>query len=134
MNWIYGILILAGFLPLLVVLYRISQLKRWRATGIATKATIIKIPMGRYSRMTSITIQYHIKETGQLIEKQITVAGNPYTVGQQLALLYKKENPNKSILDPEKSFTAMIIFTVIIAVVIMAATFMIRKSVEEGLM
>lgn len=134
MNWIYLLLILTGFFPLLVVLYRKNQLKRWRETGIATKATVVKIPIGRYSRMTSITIQYHVKETGQLIEKQITVAGNPYTVGQQLALLYKKENPHKLILDPEKSFTGMIVFAVIIAIAIIAATFMIRKSVAEGLM
>ncbi len=134
MNWIYLILILAGFIPLLVVLYRKNQLKKWRATGIATKATIIKIPMGRYSRLTSITIQYHVKETGQVIEKQITVAGNPYTVGQQLSLLYKKENPRKSIIDPEKSFTVMIVFTIIIALLIITATFLIRKSVAEGLM
>lgn len=134
MNWIYLILIIAGFLPLMVVLYRINQLKEWRRTGIATKATVVKIPMGYYPRMTRITIQYYCKDKGQLIEKQITVAGNPYTVGQQLSLLYKKNDPYKSILDPGKSFTGMLIFTIIIALVILAATFLIRKSVAEGLM
>lgn len=134
MNWIYLILIIAGFLPFFVILYRIEELKRWKKTGIPTKATVVRIPMGYYSRLTKITIQYIVKETGQFIEKQIIVAGNPYPLGQQLPILYKKENPNKSILVPEKSFTMMVIFTILIAIVIIGATFMIRKSVLEGLM
>ncbi len=134
MNWIYLILPGVGFLPLMVVLYRMNQLKQWRKNAIAVKATIVKTPFGYHPRMTRITIQYYAKESGRIIEKQIAVAGNPYSVGQQLSILYKKENPHQSIVDPDKSFAGMLIFGIIIVFVFIAATLFIHESVATGQM
>lgn len=134
MNWIYLLLIVAGFLPLIVVLYKMKKIKRWRRTGVATTATVIKVPIGFYNRLNTVSIQYSIKETGQVIEKKIIVAGNVYTIGQQLPLLYKKEKPTDTLLDSGKSYTILLVFTIFIALLIITAFYLIRKAIAEGVM
>lgn len=134
MNWIYLVLIVASILPLFVVLYKIAKMKRWRKNAVATTATVVQIPMGFFNRLTTITIRYTIYKTGQVIEKQITIAGNPYSVGQQLPLLYKKEKPTETMLDSGKSYTMVLVFTIFIALFFILATYMIHQWVAEGLM
>ena len=82
--------------------------------------------------MNTVVIQYNVKATGQVIEKEIAVAGNPYSLGQQLPLLYKKDNPAELILDSGKAYFFVLVFAIIVAVGMIAAAFMIKQAVANG--
>lgn len=132
MNWIYILLIAVGFLPLLVVIYKMKKMKQMRKNGINVTATVTSVPGGLYNKMNTVIINYWVKETRQLIEKKITVAGNPYSVGQQLPLLYKKEKPEEVILDSSKAYIFILLFAILIAAGMMLAAFMIQRAVVHG--
>lgn len=134
MIWIYSLLIIIGFFPLFVVLYKVTKMKRWRKNAVATKATVVRIPLGFKNRLTAITIQYSVWETQQVFEKTITTAGNPYTIGQQLPILYKKKQPADSIVDSGKSYSWVLIFSAFLALFFLVATYMIHQWIAEGVM
>lgn len=132
MNWIYISLIAVGFFPLLVVFYKMNKMKQMRKNGIKVTATVTSVPVGLHNEMNAVVIEYREKETGQLIEKQIAVAGNPYGVGQQLPLLYKKDNPTEIILDSGKGYIFILVFAILVAVGMIIASFMIHQAVANG--
>lgn len=132
MNWIYAALIVIGFLPFFIVLYKMNRLKKIKLNGVSTTATIKEVPYGGYKRLNKIVIEYQVKETRQMLNKEIVVAGMPYTEGQNLQVYYYPQNPYKVILDGGKSFVFGLIFTLIIAAFIIAACFMINNSIAAG--
>lgn len=44
-------------------------------------------------------------ETGQLVSQVLTVGGVPYKWGDNLPLIYERNNPAKNIVDPGKYYT-----------------------------
>jgi hypothetical protein len=132
MIWIYALLIPIGFLPFLIVLYKMKRLKRRRQTWIKTMATVRQIFGFSYRYINVFLIEYTIAATGEVISKKIPVAGLPYAVGETLPVIYNPQNPRKILLDAGKSFTGMLIFTLLIAAIIIFACFMIQKGVASG--
>ena len=66
------------------------------------------------------------------VRKELTVAGMPYYIGQELTLYYDKENPHNMLFDSGKGFIVMIVFTLLIAAFFIAACFMINSSILKG--
>jgi Protein of unknown function (DUF3592) len=134
MIWIYILLISTGFLPLVVVLYKMSKVKRMKRNGIKTNG-IVQIVYGISQRyLNSIVIEYTIAATNQVISKKIVVGGIPYRVGESLPLYYDRDKPEKMLLDSGKSFTTLLVFTLLLAAGIIAACFFIQSSVNSGQM
>ena len=129
---IYAILIPIGFIPFLIVLYKMKRLKRRKQTWIKTTAIVRQIFGFSYRSINIFLIEYTIASTGETFTKKIPVAGLPYTVGDSLPIIYNPQNPRKILLDAGKSFTPMLVFTLIIATAIIAVCFMMQKSIEKG--
>ncbi|MGB4844130.1 MAG: DUF3592 domain-containing protein [Ferruginibacter sp.] len=132
MNWIYALLIVFGFLPFFIVLYKMNRFKKIKLHGVSTTATVKQAPYVGHKRLNRIVIQYEVKETGRMLNTEIVVAGIPYTEGQTLTVYYYPQYPHKVILDGGKSFVFGLVFTLIIAAFIIAACFMINKGIEAG--
>jgi hypothetical protein len=77
-------------------------------------------------------IEYKL-ESGEMISNQITVGGMPYDIGDNLPVYYDRNDPYNMILDPGKSYIVIVIFTLLIALSMMGACFMINKSMTEHL-
>ena len=134
MNWIYAFLIALGFLPLAIVLYKMNRQKKMKRNGIRSTATVLQLGGNSLRGLNRVLIQYPVTGTGEIIRREIIVAGTPYQPGDSLPMYYDRNNPHKMILDGGKNFIVMIVFTSIIAVFLLFATYMIRKAVAEGSM
>ena len=96
-------------------------------------ATVRQIFGFSYRSINIFLIEYTIAITGETISKKIPVAGLPYAIGESLPIIYNPQNPRKMLLDAgKKSFTGMMVFTLLIAAFIIFACFMIQKGVASG--
>lgn len=129
---IYAVLIVIGFLPFAVILYKMNRVKRMKKYGENATATVLDVPFGTLRGLNRVLIEYTVKETGTVIKKEITVAGLPYQAGDKLPMYYDRQDPQKMLLDAGSGFTFMLVFTLLIAVFVIAACFMIQKSIETG--
>jgi len=134
MNAIYALIIVIGFLPFAIILYKRNKVKRMKKFGVKGVGTVRDVPFGSYRHLNKVLIEYTVKENGTVITKEITVAGLPYQVGDNLPLYYDKQNPHKMALDSGSGFTIMLLFTLLLAIFIIAACFMINYSIETGQM
>jgi len=131
-NGIYALIIAIGFLPLAIVLYKINTVRRMKKSGVKAIGTIRDVPYGSLRQINKVLIEYIVKETGNVIIKDIPVAGRPYQVGDKLPLYYDRNNPNKMQLDSGKNFIFLLLFTLFLAIFFIIACFMIYKSVQTG--
>ena len=133
MTPIYALLIAAGFIPFAIVVYKMKRLQRRRKTGVKTNAIVKEIYGFSYRSINIFLIEYTIAATGEAVSKKIPVAGLPYAVGESLPIIYNPQNPRKILLDAgKKSFTGMLVFTLLIAAFIIFACFMIQKGIANG--
>lgn len=100
--------------------------------GVKTTGTIRRLIGSSLKGLNSVIIEYPIEGSNQLVQKQITVAGLPYQVGDKLPLYYDPNDPNKMIFDSGKGFIMLLIFTLLLAGFMITACFMISKSIAAG--
>ena len=129
---IYALLIALGFLPFAIVVYKMKRLQRRRKTGVKTNAIVKEIYGFSYRSINIFLIEYTIAGTGETISKKIPVAGLPYAIGESLPIIYNPQKPRKILLDAGKSFTPLLVFTLLIAAFVIAACFMINRSIANG--
>jgi hypothetical protein len=129
MEFILAGVALFGFLPFFVILYRKRKFERMRDTGIATTGIIRSINGFSYRGLNHMQIEYRVKETGQVIKKDLVIAGLPYTVGQELPMFYDPVRPTRMRLDMKKSFLPMIVFTLLIAGAVVFAAWKLLQMV-----
>ncbi len=132
MIYIYAFIIVIGFIPFFIILYRMRKVIKLKETGVKVMATVTEIKGYRSRSMNSVIIEYDIPGTNTFCRKEINVGGSPYQIGQQLPLYYKKDNPLEMQLDSGKSFIILIIFTLILAAFAIFACYMINQGIETG--
>jgi len=132
MIFIYALLIVLGFIPFLVILYKMNKVKRMKRNGVKTVGTIRELSGNSLKGLNSAIIEYPIEGSNEVVQKQISVAGMPYQVGDQLPLYYDRNSPGKMMFDSGKSFTILLIFTLLLAAFFIAACFMINNSIAAG--
>ncbi|HMS35028.1 MAG TPA: DUF3592 domain-containing protein [Ignavibacteria bacterium] len=132
MNLIFAVIIIIGFLPLAIVLFRINGKRRMEKNGVKTTGTVSQTPSGTFRGINKVLIEYRINETGIIIKKEISVAGLPYKEGDKLPLYYDKNDPGKIQLDSGRGFIFMLVFTFLIAVFAVAACWMIYTGIQTG--
>lgn len=78
MLYIYAFLVLIGFLPMAVVLYKKYKTDKLRKHGIHTMGTIRELYGVGINMINMVLIEYPVKETGEIISKNIRIAGIPW--------------------------------------------------------
>ena len=132
MFFLYALLIALGFAPFLIILYKMSQVRRMKRDGVKTTGTIRQLTGRSLKGLNSVIIEYPIEGSKQVIQKRITVAGLPYQTGDKLPLYYDRSDPNKMLIDSGKGFIVLIVFTLLLAAFSIAACFLIDKSIAAG--
>lgn len=132
MFFLYALLITLGFAPFLIILYKMSRVKRMKRDGVKTTGTIRQLIGNSLKGLNGVIIEYPLEDSNQVVQKQIRVAGLPYQVGDKLPLYYNRTDPGKMVFDSGKGFIVLLIFTLLIAVAMIAACFMISKSIAAG--
>lgn len=128
---LYMLLIVLGFVPFIITLFKWKQVKRMRRHGVKTTATVKEI-YGRSAKgMNKVLIEFTL-ETRQLASQVITVGGMPYSEGDQLPLIYERDDPAKNILDPGSSYIIIIVFTLLLALFVLFACYKIQHGIETG--
>jgi hypothetical protein len=127
---VYVLIIMLGFVPFLVIVYRMNAVKSLSKTGVKVMATVKEISRKSASStsLTTVTITYPLKSTGQTVRKQIFVAGSPYDIGDRLPMYYDSKDPFKIQLDSARIFIFLIFFTLLIAAVSIWACYMIHRD------
>lgn len=132
MIWIYLLIAAFGFIPFMIVLYKMNKLKRMKSNGIKTTALIKEVFGVSHHHLNSVVIEYLVEDTRQVITKKILVAGLPYQVGDHIPIYYNKQRPTKMLVDAGKNFTFSIVFTLLLAIILIAACFLIQNSINKG--
>jgi hypothetical protein len=131
MQLLYILLAGFGFVPFVITLFKMKRIQRMRKSGVKTKAVIKEI----YSRSTrginKMLIEFRL-ENGLLVSQEIFVGGMPYDEGDELPLIYDKNDPAKNILDPGKSYSIILLFTLLIGTFVLLAAYKIKKGIETG--
>src|SRR5687767_11415407 len=116
MTYILIGLALIGFLPMAIILYRKRKNDRLKKTGVTTTGIVKNVHGFSARSINLVEVEYRVNETGEMISKNLRVAGLPYTVGDELPMIYDPKNPKRMQLDfKKKDFIPMLIFTIIIA-------------------
>jgi len=132
MMYIYACLVLLGFLPMAIVLYKKYKTDKLQKHGTRTLGIVREI-YGYNPRMINrVLIEFPVQETGKIISKKINVAGIPYNVGDQIPLFYDPKRPHNIRLDYKKGFIPMLVFTLLIAGFVIWACIKIQKAVAAG--
>ena len=129
---IYTMLIVAGFVPFLVVLYKMNRLNRLKKNGIRVMGTVRAVNGSASRSLNSVIIEYPVDGTPETIVKEVPVAGMPYHAGQMLPLYYQPNDPRKMQFDSGKNFIFLLVFTGLIAGFMIAACFFISRSIAAG--
>ncbi len=128
---IYTIMIIIGFVPFIITLFKMKRFKRMRQQGIKTTATVKEI-YGRSAKgMNRIGIEFKL-ETGQLVSQEIIVGGMPYDIGDELPLIYERADPAKNIPDPGNSYIIIVVFAFLLAIFVLFACYKIQQGLETG--
>lgn len=134
MVYIYAFVIVLGFIPFLIVLYKMGNVKRMKRDGVKVSGRVCQLSGNSLKGLNTVLIEYPVEGSSQVMQKQITVAGTPYQVGDTLPLYYDRKNPGKMLLDSGKGFIVLLVFTLLLAAFFIAACFMIRNSIAAGKM
>lgn len=124
-------MILLGFVPFAITLFKWKRILRMRKEGIKTTAVVKEIYSYSSRGFNRMLIEFPL-ENGQLVSQEIIAGGSPYAAGKELPLIYEKNNPAKNILDPGKSYFVVIGFTLLVAAFMIFAVYKIKKGIETG--
>lgn len=132
MNGIYAAIIAFGFIPFIITMFKMKKMKRLRATGIKTKAIVREVYGRSPNGMNRVLIEYDVRGSHEPYKKNIIVAGTPYSPGDELPLVHAENKPGNPMVDSGKGYIFLIIFTLIIAIGMIAACYMIDRSIAAG--
>ena len=131
MTTIYAIMIVIGFAPFMVALYKLIRLKHMRKNGVKATAVVKEIYGYSLRGMNRVLIEFPL-ENGRLVSQQIVVGGVPYKEGDQLPLIYNKNDPAKNIINSGSGYSILLVFTLLLAMFSIFACYKIKKGIETG--
>lgn len=128
MTLIYILLPLFGALPLLIILFRMRNARRIKTNGIATEAVVAKITLLPRS-VASLVLEYVAELKGEqfLFKGKATATAGQYKLGDTIPIYYLPDNPYKMSLQNQQGFKFLLVFTIIIFLFILFATFQMEE-------
>jgi hypothetical protein len=114
-----AVLVVAGLLPVWVVLLRRKRNQRMLREGVRTHAVVCEVLTGINDGMQVITIEYH-PQTGPAIRRRMSLGGGPYSVGQKLEMIYHPADPQRMMLGWKTYDGLLLVLAGAVAVVLIA--------------
>lgn len=131
MTIVYAIMIIIGFLPFLFTLFKMRRMTQVRNAGAKSTAVIKELYGLSLKGVNNVLMEFKL-ETGQLVSQVISVMGVPYKPGDELSLIYERDNPAKNIIDSGKSYIIIVVFAFLLGIGMMGACYLIQRSIENG--
>ena len=127
----YAIMIIIGFVPFIITLFKMKRINKMRMAGIKTTAVVKELYGMQLRGINKVLIEFNL-ETGQLVSQVITVGGVPYKLGDKLPLIYERNNPAKNIVDPGKYYKIISVIAFLLGIGMIGACYLIQGSIESG--
>ncbi len=135
MEILHILLPLFGALPLIIIIIKMRKGQYIINNGTKTEATVIKINplrIGIRHKMDTLILQYMVAGKKEIFQGKATSAPWQYKVGDTLAITYLNDNPKKMTVKGGNVYIPMVVFTVIIFLFMVFATFKIAELIPEG--
>jgi len=128
---LYCLLILLGFTPLIIVVIKISNVQKLKRHGVKVEGIVREVTGSVSSGLSTVIIEYPVVGTPHIVSKKLTVGGMPYSVGQRLILYYDPVQPHEMRFDSGKGFILLIVFTLLLAALMIFLCFWISDNVAN---
>ncbi|OSZ77514.1 hypothetical protein CAP36_14125 [Chitinophagaceae bacterium IBVUCB2] len=137
MLFIYIFLVLFGALPMVIVGRRMLKAAKIKKEGVHTNGIIqhinsIRLPRG--ASMDIIRIEYKDRATGKSYNAKATTTVGKFAIGDTMEVIYLPTHPAKYAIDSKGGNTGMLIFSIILFLFVVFATYKIREMVQTGQM
>ena len=129
---IYLFISLLGFVPFAIVLYKMSKAKALKRGGVKAVGVVRSMSASPGSSISTVTVEYYLKDLKYTVSKQVKVGGMPYKIGQELPLYYEKKNPHNMVLDSGKAAMVGVILALLLAMLCIGICFLINNSIANG--
>ncbi|OAD91317.1 hypothetical protein A7A78_12470 [Aequorivita soesokkakensis] len=129
---IYILLPLFGALPLFITVIKMRNGQRIINNGTKTEAKVVKIIPWRLSfrtRMDTLILQYYVEGNKEIYHGKASAPPWQYKVGDTLSITYLNDNPNKMTVKGANVYIPILVFTVLIFLFMIFATFQIEELV-----
>ena len=133
-QWILVGLIIIGFLPMAIVLYKMRLVKKILTTGLPVTATVYEVigPSGK--RHTDIVYYSFIDREGRQFTGVLHIKPGVYRVRDVLEVWYLPGNPRRNTVKGAWGSSFFLIFVLIIALFVLFAAYKINEMVHTGAM
>lgn len=134
MNGIYFVLAglaVFGFVPLVIILYKRSVVKKILTTGLPAKARVYNVYTVR--RQASDIVHYTFyDQTGKQFTGSLTCKSGMYRVDDVIDVYYKAENPKRNTVHGAWKSNFILGFGIAIAVFILFAVYKLYEMIQSG--
>jgi hypothetical protein len=133
-DWILICLVIIGFLPLAIIIYKKRLVSEIVSKGLCTKAHIYSARTAQKSATDIVYYTYHDHRSGKQFSGILTTKIGAHRMGELIDIYYLPGKPHRSTIRGALKSPAFLIFGVIIAVFIIFAAWKIHVAVSEGSM
>jgi hypothetical protein len=129
-DWILICLVIIGFLPLVIIVYKKRLVTKILNTGVCTEAYIYSIHTAHKSATDIVHYTYHDHQSGKQHTGILTTKVGEHTIGGTIEIYYLPTNPGRSTVKGAWKSPAFIIFGIIIASFVIFAAWKIHIEVQ----
>lgn len=129
---LYILIIVIGAIPLWITIRYIRLEERIRRHGISTTGTVTNIHTKRYSR-GPVSDRVHVRYdglSGQFHTASFVAKHGKYRSGRSVPVKYLPEKPDKIIVEANRGYWIMLVFTILLMIFIFFAVYKIDEMVK----
>jgi Protein of unknown function (DUF3592) len=132
-DWILVCLVMIGFLPLAIIVYKKRLVARILREGICTQAHVYSVRTAHKSS-TDIVYYAYQDQTGRQYSGILTTKIGAHKTGEKIDIYYLPEKPNRSTIQGAWKSPAFLIFGIVIALFVIFAAWKIHVAIQDGSM
>lgn len=125
-------LVIIGFLPLVMIVYKKRLVAKILNTGVCTEAYIYSVHTAHKSATDIVHYTYHDHQSGKQHTGILTSKIGEHVIGGTIEVYYLSTNPRRSTVKGAWKSPAFLIFGIIIAVFVTFAAWKIHAAIQEG--
>lgn len=127
---LYILLPLFGALPLAIIIIKMRKAQRIKKEGVATDAEIIEIRTwnaSQHNSMATLILQYAVEAKKEIFQSRATAVPGQFKVGDKMKVFYLPDDPFKITVKGPKVYIPLLVFSIILFLFIIFATFKIGE-------
>lgn len=133
-QWILVGMVIVGFLPMAIVIYKMRLVKKILNTGVPATATVYKVLPPSGKRSVDIVYYSFIDREGAQYAGSLNIKPGTYRVRDTVEIWYLPYNPRKNTVKGAWASPFFLIFVIVIALFVLFAAYKINETVQTGAM